>query len=64
MWPFKSKKDKAKLTYAEEHNKAYSAYKKASQIGIWAGVLNVVGLLIAILQVNFEDQIFNLFFIV
>ena len=62
MWPFKSKKDKAKFTYAEEHNKAYSAYKKASQIGIWAGVLNVVGLLIAILQVNFEDQIFNLFF--
>lgn len=60
MWPFKSKKKD--LTYEEEHNKAYSAYKKASQIGIWAGVLNVIGLLIAIIQVNSEEMAFNLFF--
>ena len=59
MWPFK-KKDKTKLTYQEEHNKAYNAFKKASRIGIWAGVLCVIGLLTAIAQQS-QIGMFNLF---
>jgi hypothetical protein len=59
MWPFKKKKPE-ELTYEEEHNKAFNAYKKSSQIGIWGGVLNVLGLLIAIAQIS-EMKFLNLF---
>ena len=58
MWPFKRKKEQ--LSYAEEHNRAFGAYKKAAMIGIWSGVLNVFGLLIAITQIS-QTNSFSLF---
>lgn len=44
------KREKRPLTYEETHNKAYWRYSKAAGIFIWAGVLNVIGLIFAIIQ--------------
>jgi hypothetical protein len=44
------RKEKKQLTYAEAHNKAFWAFHKSSRILIWAGVLNMAGLLITLLQ--------------
>lgn len=44
------KREKPQLTYEEAHNKAYWKYSKAAGIFIWAGILNVVGLIFAIIQ--------------
>ena len=45
-------KKKAPSTYQEAHNKAFSRYKKSSQILIWSGVINFFGLIVAIIQLN------------
>lgn len=49
------KKDKKPLTYEEAHNKAFARYEKSSQILIWSGVLNFLGLVVAIIQLNTTD---------
>ena len=55
------KRPKKELTYEEAHNKAFSRYKKSSQILIWAGALNVIGLIVAFAQLNTETFSFNPF---
>lgn len=57
----KTKKSKKPLTYEEAHNKAFSKYRKSSQILVWAGVLNVIGLIVAFIQLNNEPYVFNPF---
>lgn len=44
------KKEKKPLTYVEAHNKAFWAFHKSSRILVWAGILNVAGLLISLIQ--------------
>ena len=58
----KNKKEKKPLTYAEAHNKAFWAFHKSSRIMIWAGVLNVAGLIIGIVQ-RFTESLSPSFFI-
>lgn len=56
------KKKKEELTYEEAHNKAFSRFQKASQVLVWTGVLNFMGLVIAIIQLNTTEQhLFNPF---
>ena len=55
------KKNKKPLTYEEAHNKAFSRYRKAAQIMIWAGALNVIGLIVALIQLNSETKTFSPF---
>lgn len=50
----KERKQKKKLTYVEAHNKAYWAFHKSSRILLWAGVLNIAGLLIGLIQAYVE----------
>lgn len=56
------KKEKKPLTYAEAHNKAFWAFHKSSRIMIWAGVLNVAGLIVGIVQ-RFTEALEPAFFI-
>lgn len=54
----KIRKSKKTLTYAEAHNRAFLAYNKASRVIIWAAILNVIGLMVAIIQqamTKFDD---------
>ncbi|MDY0177972.1 MAG: hypothetical protein GX807_01185 [Erysipelotrichia bacterium] len=48
------KKQKKPLTYVEAHNKAYWAFHKSSRILLWAGILNIAGLLIGLIQAYAE----------
>ena len=61
--PKKPKKvsKKKELTYEEAHNKAFARFRKSSQILIWSGALNVLGLLISLVQLNSEPFLFNPF---
>lgn len=52
----KKKKSKKVLTYAQAHNKALRSYQKSSRIMIWAGVFNIFGLMIDLIQ-NATQQI-------
>jgi hypothetical protein len=55
-------KKKTPLTYEEAHNKAFWRYQKSSQILVWTGILNFIGLIIAIIQLNTTEQhLFNPF---
>lgn len=52
---------KKELTYEEAHNKAFSRFQKSSQILIWSGALNVLGLIISFVQLNSDARAFNPF---
>lgn len=56
------KKEKKPLTYVEAHNKAFWAFHKSSRILIWAGILNVAGLLISLIQTT-DASILPVYFI-
>lgn len=53
---FKRKKKKT-LTYVEAHNKAFSIFSKASTIMIWAGVFNVFGVMLTIIQYAMTNEL-------
>lgn len=52
---------KKELTYEEAHNKAFYRFQKSSQILIWSGALNVLGLIISFIQLNSDTRSFNPF---
>lgn len=53
---------KKSYTYAEAHNRAFWAFNKATRVMIWAGILNVVGLMVGILQEAFGGVMNNFVF--
>lgn len=48
----KTKKAKRPITYSEAHNKAVKMYQKTSIFLLWAGVVNVLAIVIGIIQMS------------